>query len=373
MAGLLQLSVVLAVTTFRADAQEQPALGEAGNPFAACGVFTLERPISGELLAVGDTVIFTDDAGTVNAVDVGSRTLAWKAELGGTTASNLLQWSERIFFVTNSGGTDTNDKKTSQLREINPVTGLPSRSISLSSADRFHLAVSDEGLVIVGDDGSVILMSAASQEPVWRIAIPVEGPFHTTVSGGVLWMVNRSGIFSSISLSERKIIAQGSLGRDIRSIAADTEHGIFVSDNGGGVSRVASSEGRPSWKFKAGAAVTGIGVSKDEIYLTSLDNFVYKLSAGSGDVIWRRRVPNRVIIPAAIAENAIFVSGIGDDEVFAIDRSRGAVVNRLPLGENMTLAGPVILPGNGLLAVPLLSSITFFSEGRCGGQEAAAN
>ncbi len=372
MAGLLQLSAVLAVTTFRADAQGQPSLGEAGNPFAVCGVFTLERPISGELLAVGDTIIFADNAGTVNAVDVGSRTLAWKAELGGTTASNLLQWSERLFVVTNSGG-DVPDKKTSQLREINPVTGLPSRSVSLSFADRFRLAASDEGLVIVGDDGSVILISAALQEPVWMIVIPVEGPFHSAVSGGVLWIVNRSGIFTSISLSERQIITQGSLGRDIRSIAPDTEKGIFVSDNGGGVSRVASSEGRSSWKFKAGAAVTGIGVSKDEIYLTSLDNFVYKLSAGSGDVIWRRRVPNRVIIPATIAENTIFVSGIGDEEVFAIDRSRGTIVNRLLLGSSMILTGPVILPGNGLLAVPLSSSITFFSEGRCGGQDAGTN
>ncbi|MBX3243974.1 MAG: PQQ-binding-like beta-propeller repeat protein [Acidobacteria bacterium] len=365
MAMHIHLSAPFAFTTYLAEPQDQPIIGEIDDPYRICGIYAPETPISGDLILNSDSLIFADHGGTISAVDTGSRTLAWKAELGGNTASNLLRTGDHIYVVTNSTGGNGSDTKTSHLREINPATGLPSKSVSLSYADRFYLLTSDVGPVIIGDAGFIYLMTSDSPEGLLRKDLPFNGPLQSAISEDVLWVLNASGVFATISLSERKILTQGSLGKEIRAITANASHGVFVADNSGGISKISSSDGKSSWNFKAGAAVTGIHISKDEIFLTSLDNFVYKLSAGSGDVVWRRRVPNRIAIPASVAETSIYVSGIGDEEIFLIDRARGTILNRLPLGANMNVASPIILLGNGGLAVPVSSSIIFYGEGVC--------
>ena len=347
------------------SAQNGSSAKPAPSPYVVCGTYISETGIDGYIVNIGDSVVFSDQQGTLTAIDLSSLDRIWRSEPGGKISSNIVTYGDKFFLVTNTVGESDAANKSSQLKEISSLTGLPSRSLAIPYSRSFHIKITDGGVVLVGEKGQLLLVSPDEFKTTWSLTVPAKHSVRSTVNGNIASVVDGSGNIYNISISEQRILSETVLSHKAGIIISDDKKAAFVADNIGTISKLTSQRAGIDWTFKAGAAVTNIIPRDGAVYLTSLDNFVYKLSSVSGTVIWRRRVPNRLSIPAAITDSSILVSGVGDEEIFMIDRSRGTITNRLPLITGKTVSGPPIPVGDHNIVVQSVGSIILLSEKPC--------
>ena len=92
---------------------------------------------------------------------------------------------------------------------------------------------------------------------------------------------------------------------------------IFVADSGGTVLALQADTGAEVWRAQAGATLSA-GVGSDGRYasVVTADNEVLVFDAGK--LLWRQRVPSRVVTPPLVAGERVFVKSV-DRVVHAFD------------------------------------------------------
>lgn len=126
---------------------------------------------------------------------------------------------------------------------------------------------------------------------------------------------------------------------------------FVVAASDGTVVALAADSGRETWRGQAGAPLTA-GVGSDGRYaaVATRDNEVVTLDAGK--VLWRSRVPSRVVTPPLVAGERVFVLTV-DRVVHAFDVLDGRKLWTLQRpGDSLTLAqGGVLGAYNNQLLV----------------------
>ncbi|WP_425259713.1 outer membrane protein assembly factor BamB [Rubrivivax sp. RP6-9] len=125
---------------------------------------------------------------------------------------------------------------------------------------------------------------------------------------------------------------------------------IFVADSGGTVLALQADSGAEVWRAQAGATLSA-GVGSDGRYasVVTVDNEVLVFDAGK--LLWRQRVPSRVVTPPLVAGERVFVKSV-DRVVHAFDVLDGRRLWTLQRpGDALTLsqAGVVAAYKNTLL------------------------
>jgi outer membrane protein assembly factor BamB len=112
------------------------------------------------------------------------------------------------------------------------------------------------------------------------------------------------------------------------------------------------------WKARTGAQIVDITEVSGNFLVSSNDGFVYLLAAKSGDRIWKRRLPGRLIGKPLIYNNFALLQTIDGTAALILDLNNGKLVNQILFNENVFSGGSalflhrrVIIPTNkGLLA-----------------------
>ena len=82
---------------------------------------------------------------------------------------------------------------------------------------------------------------------------------------------------------------------------------------------------------------------------TSLDNFVYCLSAQRGHKLWKRQLPGRVAAQPVATDEGVLFAPLAGEECIVLDQKDGRKVNSILVGEDNNLAASPLLEGNLLL------------------------
>ncbi len=319
----------------------------------------------GPYVTAGGRVIASDTGGVLRAMDDSNFETIWKAELGGEIASNVAFHGEFAYLVNNSSSDDDKTVGTSMLRSVNINTGLTSRSLSIPFSTRFTLYPSGDGVIAVGASGTAAMYDVGLSQTIWESRSPVafgtvsdsaKSLIITAREGGaVLFLDARSGATIADLRSDSALTAA-------TIVDADT---AFIGDERGNVSKIDLPGGQAAWTFKTGGGVSFLRELYGSLYVASNDNFFYRISAQSGRVIWRKRMPGRMIIPPLLLAERAFLPVVGENSVTVVETEKGKVIGRMTLRDEQFPASSIFAAADGTVSVPVAGGFVVFSSAAC--------
>ncbi len=172
-------------------------------------------------------------------------------------------------------------------------------------------------------------------------------------------------LLTVISLDTGKILKRIEIGTSPSYITADNKR-IYWGNERGEVFAVNFFNNRTTWKMRNGAAIADIKITNRGLLISSLDNFIYLVSADKGSRIWKRRFAGRIFPTPFIIDDYVLVSAVGDSNVSVIDLRNGKKINQISLSVASYLTNSPILAGDNLILSTLGGIFSFsFSQGGC--------
>ena len=118
------------------------------------------------------------------------------------------------------------------------------------------------------------------------------------------------------------------------------------------------------WKFKNGAQVSSITGAGENILVSSYDNFVYQMSPANGNVLWKRRLPGRVIERPLVTRDFAVVRVLGEPEVSFIDLKSGKILGKI-VSEGEDDITTALITGAGSVVLGKSDGIYLYSVNNC--------
>jgi outer membrane protein assembly factor BamB len=119
-----------------------------------------------------------------------------------------------------------------------------------------------------------------------------------------------------------------------------------------------------TWKFRVGAEVSNISSTPKGLFVTSLDNFAYLISAEKGNLIWKKRLAGRISEKSLILDNYALVTTIAEPTISVVELSTGRLINKIVLEDENFVTANLIKVRNKII-VPTLKGLYAFSSSGC--------
>ncbi len=360
--GKLSLMLTLLVAAAGVSAQTNGANGAA---LYKCSVRPMTTvPAMGVLASDGDRVYVGTLNGTIMALEATTLEVAWRAELGGEFASDVLVLEIGIAVVTNSALTDANPQS-STLRLISKETGITGWSLKLPSAERFYLGKINGSIATIGREGSITLADRATGQIRWQTGSFGKLSTKPAFSEESVVFGTSDKVLFVISAKDGSIVSRQSAEMTPTSVTFSKDAGFTAGDERGNVSLFGSSNTKTVWRFKSGAAVTSVTATDEGILVSSLDNFVYFISDYNGDVIWKRRLSGRVIDGGLIVGGYLVVLIYGENSTYVVDVKTGKVGDAMPASDRDFVSRVPVFVRDKRFAIATTDSVEVYALGGC--------
>ncbi len=166
---------------------------------------------------------------------------------------------------------------------------------------------------------------------IYRNKIPFSVSAAAAVNASYLYIPGMDKRLHVMDLKGRQEIFKASADEvcGITSVLATDSFVVFATD-AGNVICVNPAEPKRLWQFDAVEAIMAplTGIS-GWLYVSSRDTNLYKLDAGSGDLIWKFHTGSALTTPARAAQNAVYQYA-RDKGLYAIDANSGKLLWLLP-------------------------------------------
>lgn len=308
--------------------------------------------------------------GKLKLFETATARLLWTSDLGlKRINSNVVFDETAIYFTTiteTAGGA-----RNLTLKNINKLTGLANwqtKPAFLSDAptgapvEKVNLSIRGEEITAVGQNGILYVFNKTDGRKIRGGQIGIKQPAAVLYNfddrlivetpGSRLSVVSTGGTTLGEIPTEEKVSA--ALSSDSRLIFGDKRGNVFAVD---------SQNYSAAWKFRAGAGISDISETEYGVMITSDDNFVYLVTSAKGKLVWKRRMPGRVLGTLVAGSYAIAVS-LAQPEADVIELSSGRIVNRLFADADNHLTGYVFVQ-NDLLILSTSKGLIAFSPGIC--------
>ena len=364
--SLLQLATFFSIFTilgffFHSFAQSS----ESGTvKLTKCSEFQIESPVADALSSDAQKVYIGTVDGSVRTLNSNLSAVLWRTELGGEIVSNIVSAEAGLFVVSNPVMSSDTVSTESVLRSLSKETGVPNWSVRLPFSERFFIG-SIQGVVsVVSLDGWAASIDTLAGRVKWKTPSFGKITARPSFLNGILFGTAEKKIIM-VSAETGETVFKASTDFIPTAITYPSPDTLVVGDERGNVASIGFPDGKNIWKFKSGAAVSFVQVSKEGLYITSLDNFIYLISMYNGDVIWKRRLPGRVIEGGLVLNGFVAVLIFGENSAFLIDSKKGKIVDQLEQNDkNFVNQVPVAIRNSGLL-VTTSDIVTLYSIKNC--------
>lgn len=330
-----------------------------------CSVYPIQNPVTDALAAEAQGIFIGISDGSVQALDSNISSGVWRTELGGEIVSNIVAAETGMLVVSNPVRTAESIPTESVLRSLSKETGVANWTARLPFSERFFMGAVQGNIAVVSREGLIASVDVQTGRILWR-TLPF-GPITarpTFSAHGIAFGTREKQIFI-VAPETGEIHFKGTTDFIPTAITNPTLESMVVGDERGNVASVGIPGGKNIWKFKSGAAISFVSVSREGLFITSLDNFVYLISMYNGDVVWKRRLPGRV------TEGLLFVNGYvvaliyGENSVFLIDTKKGKIIDQLPESERTFVNQVPLLVGETNLLITTPNSIEMYATNGC--------
>ena len=302
---------------------------------------------------------FVRQDGKIVGVELASGEIVWGAETGGTIASELVVSSGQVYFIALPQTQSAASRST--LRALSTKTGLSLWNLELPAASKYYLSTEGGGLSVIAESGELWMLDAEGKIR-WHsnASGPVSAPPRLT-EGRLLVAVDKKGV-EEFSLESGERVARAEAEGVPTFVGAGVNSAAVYSDDRGNVHSIKMNGGK-NWKFRAGGRVVYIRAVGDNVLLGSADNFVYFMNVEYGNLLWKRRLPGRIVSGGIVGKEIAAFTVIGERSAFVVDLEKGRIVDRVVLLEDDAfLLTPIRANGKYLLAATVSGVSAFSAE-----------
>ena len=348
----------------------------ANPPYQSC--WGLTERVTNKIASDNENKLFIpNSSGSIKTIDVNKNEI-WSFELGGEIASQPIYKDKTLYVLSKVNKsidremeeTDTVDYFISA---INAESGISIwRKEYKSKQTPILLARQDKIIVFLNNYKSTridelslsfITLNASKGDEVFERNYNFNIKLFYEISDEdivILTSANKIVFFSTINGDLTSF--NGSAG-DIQTGAVFNK-GLILTDDKGILYFIDPTGRKSRLKIRFGAKITHIVFLRDNFLITSLDNFIYLISADGRKIIWKKRFAGRIVEKPTVIQNAIIAFSQGDNSLYFINPDDGKVFSRITVSEGEEIIeSPLIL--NNLIIVTTNSGIKTFSSGKC--------
>ena len=338
--------------------------GSAAAKLTKCSQIRTETPLLEALAADSKRIFLSMADGSIEAFESMVPTRVWRSELGGEVVSNILPTEKGVVVVSNPSQIGDAPSE-SVLRSLSKQTGVPNWTGRLPYSERFYIGNLGGAVIAADRDGTIVSVDIQTGRISWRTQplgrITARPSFF---QHGISLGTAEKQIFV-ISPANGDVLFKGAMDFVPTAIANPSVEIIVVGDERGNVTSIDAPAGKSVWKFKSGAAVSFLSVTKEGLFITSLDNFLYLISMYNGDVIWKRRLPGRAVDGGLIIDGYILLLIYGENSAFLIETKKGKVVDQLSHSDNIFASQIPVVLKDGKIVISATDSILTYSLNGC--------
>jgi outer membrane protein assembly factor BamB len=345
-----------------------PAQQNGSSPAALvrCALREVDSPLRGLLAADADNIYLGTVNGTLSSYETKTLGIIWRLELGGEFASEILLIGNGIVVVTNSAAGANGPQESSTLRLIGKDSGVTAWSSKLPYSEKYYIGRLNGGLAAVNREGAVVHLDAASGEVKWKTGSLGTVSAKPAFSVGRVVLGTAEKQVVSISARDGELLNKLPLDFAPTSISFSSKGGTLVGDERGHVMLLGDHDNKTVWKFKSGAGVSSVFNAEEGVLLTSLDNFVYFISDYNGDVIWKRRLPGRLVDGGLAFDGYFVVLMYGENSAYVLDMKNGKVTDVLPPTDKDLINRVPVLVRDKTFVLTTTGSVATYAVGGCG-------
>jgi outer membrane protein assembly factor BamB len=257
-------------------------LAVSGTSFATeAWTFAGDGSVTTSPAVVDAVAYFTDDTGTVSAVDVQTAQQLWTRDIGG------------------GSGIDSSPA-------VDPTV--------------------DSGLVFVGtESGSVYALKAKNGKIVWSTSLGTSAlESSPAIAGGVIYIGSDSGDLYAIAEKTGAVIWQTDLGSSVQSSPAvdSSANLVIVGDEAGDVTALSTASGSVQWSYLTGGPVVAAPlIDNGNVYVGSESDQFYGLKEATGAKLWVDTTGGSVTTAAALLGLQLIVGDSSGDEYQVASKS----------------------------------------------------
>ena len=275
--------------------------------------------------------------------------LFWKTELGGELSSSPIADARSVYIASEVSGEQSNlPRARGALRALGKEGGITLWMRTLPMPLRGSLIANEVNLFGGSSDGRVYAVRKKTGDISWIMQHSAPFNSHPILSGSNIYIGSTDGYLHSLDQLTGKTAWRYRTRGAINGRAVVANGLVYFGSADGYVYAVREIDGRLRWKRRTGAGVQTVAFAQSGLLVASLDNFVYLLSFGKGDRLWKRQLAGRIAAePLTSSDGALFTPLSGSEGV-VLNLRDGKQLNSLPIGEDQSLAASPIVAGKVL-------------------------
>jgi outer membrane protein assembly factor BamB len=331
-----------------------------------CWEFSSNQPTNLKLASDNDQIIiFPEIDSKISALDRNGAVI-WKNEYSGILLSETVIDSEKIYFLT------INSEKADDALVFNIISLKTGLTIAEKKI-KFPNPINNAEIILKKDEQFVLLVinkqyTFAINEQEEKIESFTE--FNSPITSNIevdresLYFADKRGIVNYYLAKKRNSLLLETNSEKINLIFSPVQEKILTANNFGQVSFYDTETKKKKWTFRTGGEINSITKFADNYLVSSLDNYLYYLSAKNGRLIWKKRLEGRNEGISA-EEQGQFISVIinGQTSIFT-EPKKGRTVNQITLpAETLFISQPIII--QNLVIFSTNRGLIAYSFGKC--------
>lgn len=346
----LQLSVSAQFSQIRLD-----------RPLKPC--WQSSEKVASSLQISGATAFFSLLDGTIQAFDVATAKMIWRSQYGGNLISPPILVNGQLAVVHETPKSETENGKKYQknvvFRLLSSTTGLTlwQKSFDFNSDSSRFFVLSDTFRIFLLSDKAITALSKNEGSILWKKNF--SSGFSSFLLADGLIFISSINNLSVLSAQTGEIIQKIQHKMPIAGKMDFLKGVIYFGDETGKIFAYDLNKRKSLWKTITGASIVSIKALERIVLVSSNDNFVYLLSARSGDKIWKRRFSNKPVNDLVIHEGFAIVETLDENKISVLSLKTGEIVNQIEL-DSTPVASPAIV--SGILLIPTAKGLKAFAN-----------
>lgn len=353
---------------------------QIAGPLILCRSINSQNQIPGiESASDNDNLFVSLRNGNVKSINPISDTTNWEAELGGAIISPIYVSADSLVVISkilyeNEVKDDENKENQSEfaaVRLLDKNSGVVKwhTLLKLTADSDAILYGLGNTLIVANQKGDFYLLDKKFGK------IILQKKVRQTLSTAPFFDKDRIFIGTSASEIIEVSITNLEIDRiikvsDIPALIFFSENCLVWSDRNGKIhclksesrktTKTSGKQYKQKWSLRIGGKISYVTALEKNILISSLDNYIYYVSAESGEIIWKQRMPGRPAFRPLLIGNFLVITTVGDSTALLIDAQSGKIVNKINTGSENFFTGS---PGkiSSLLFFPTSSGIFLYA------------
>lgn len=328
---------------------ESEAQISLAQPLTIKWLFESEMTINLTPATDGERIYLPLASGLLVSLRAADGQLFWKTELGGELSSSPTADARSVYIASEiSGGQSNLPRARGALRALGKEGGITLWMRTLPMPLRGSLIANDLNLYGGSSDGRVYAVRKRTGDISWIMQHTAPFNSQPILSGSNLYIGSTDGYLISLNQTTGKTAWRYRTRGAINGRAVVANGFVYFGSADGYVYAVRELDGRLRWKRRTGAGVQTVAFAQSGLLVASLDNFVYLLSFGKGDRLWKRQLAGRIASEPLTSSDGALFTPLSSSAGIVLDLRDGKQLNNIPIGEDQSMAASPIVAGKVL-------------------------